>query len=35
VIGHRYGGHAKLLHVLAELFDVTGAVQQGIIGVQV
>ena len=34
VIGHGDGGHAELLHVLAEFFDVTGAIQQGIVGVQ-
>ena len=28
-------GMPSLLHMLAELFDVTGAIQQGIVGVQV
>ena len=35
VIGHRDCGHAEFLHALAELFDVTSAVQQGVVGVQV
>jgi hypothetical protein len=35
VIGHGHGGHAQLLHALAELFDVTGAIKKGIVGVQV
>ncbi len=35
VIGHGDGGHAEFVHALAELFDVTGAIEQGIIGVQV
>jgi len=35
VVGHRHRGHAQFLHALAEFFDVTGAVQQGIVGVQV
>ena len=33
VIGHRHGRHAQLLHMLAELFHVTGAVKHGIVGV--
>ena len=35
VIGHGHGGHAELFHSLAELFDVTGAIEQGIVSVQV
>src|SRR3982751_594679 len=35
VIGHGHGGHAELLHALAQLFDVTSAIEQGIVGVQV
>jgi ABC-type phosphate/phosphonate transport system ATPase subunit len=35
VIGHGHSGHAKLLHVLAELFDVTSAIEERIVGVQV
>jgi len=34
MIGHGHGGHAKLLHALAELFDVTSAIKQGIVRVQ-
>ena len=34
VIGHGHGGHAEFLHALAELFDVTSAIEQGIVGVQ-
>ena len=35
VVGHGHGRHAQFLHALAELFDVTGAVEQGVVGVQV
>jgi hypothetical protein len=35
VIGHGHGGHTQLLHAVAELFDVAGAVQQGVVGMQV
>jgi hypothetical protein len=35
VIGHGYGGHPKFLHALAQLFDITSAIEQGIVGVQV
>ena len=34
VIGHGHRGHAEFLHALAELFDVTGAIEQGIVGMQ-
>jgi hypothetical protein len=35
VIGHCDSGHSQLAHMFAEFFDVTGAVKQGIVGVQV
>jgi len=35
VIGHGDGWHAKLLHALAEFFDVAGAVEQRVIGMEV
>jgi hypothetical protein len=35
VVGHGHGRHAQFLHVLAELFHVTGAVKQGVVGVEV
>ncbi len=35
VVGHGHGGHAQLFHTLAEFFDVTGAVEHGVVGVQV
>jgi hypothetical protein len=35
VVGHGHGGHAHFLYPLAELFDITGAVEQGVVGVQV
>ncbi len=35
MVGHGHGGHAQLLHALAKLFDITGAVQQGVVRVQV
>ena len=35
VIGHGDCGHAEFLHALAEFFDVTSAIEQGIVGVQV
>ena len=34
VIGHGDGGHAQFLDALAQLFYVTGAVEQGIVGVE-
>ena len=35
VVGHGHGGHPHFLHALAELFDVTRAVEHGVVGVQV
>ena len=35
VVGHGDGGHAEFFHALAELFDVAGAVEQGVIGMEV
>ena len=34
MVGHGHGGHAQLLHALAEFFDITGAVEQGIVSMQ-
>jgi hypothetical protein len=34
MVGHGHGRHAQFLHMLAELFHVTGAVKQRIIGMQ-
>ncbi len=35
VVGHGHGGHAQLFHTLAKFFDVTSAVEHGVVGVQV
>ena len=35
VVGHGHGRHAQLFHALAKLFDITGAVEQGVVRVQV
>jgi hypothetical protein len=35
VVGHGHGRHAQLLHALAKLFDVAGAIKQGVVGMQV
>ena len=35
VVGHGHGGHAEFIHALAELIDVTGAIEQRIVSVQV
>ena len=35
VVGHGHGGHAKFFNALTKFFDVAGAVQQGIIGMEV
>ena len=35
MVGHGHGGHAHFFDTLAELFDITGAVEQGVVGVQV
>ena len=35
VVGHGHGGHAQLLHAPDQLVDVAGAVEQGVIGMQV
>ena len=34
VVGHGDGGHAEFFHALAEFFHVAGAVEQGVIGMQ-
>ncbi len=34
VVGHGHGGHAQLFHALAKFFDITGAVEQGVVRVQ-
>src|SRR5215472_1238242 len=34
MVGHRHSRHAYLAYMLAKFFNVTGAIQQGIIGVQ-
>jgi hypothetical protein len=35
VVRHRDRGHAQLFHALAKFFDITGAIKQGIVGMQV
>ena len=35
VVGHGHGGHAQLLHPLDKLLDVAGAVEQGVVGMEV
>ena len=35
VVGHGHGGHTHLFHALTELLDVTGAVEHGVVRVQV
>jgi hypothetical protein len=35
VVGHRHGRHPQFLHAIAEFFDITGAVEQGVVRVQV
>jgi hypothetical protein len=35
VIGHGHGWHAQLAYMLAEFFDITSAIEQGIVGMQV
>ncbi len=35
VVGHGHGGHAQLFYAVAEFFDVTGAVEQGVVRMQV
>jgi len=35
VIGHGHGGHAKLFYALTKFFDVTSAVEHGVVGVEV
>ena len=35
VVGHGHGRHAQLFYALAEFFDVTGAVEHGVVGMQV
>jgi hypothetical protein len=35
VVGHCHGRHAQIFHSLAKLFDVTGAVEQGVVRVEV
>ena len=34
VVRHGYGGHAELTYMFTEFFDVTSAIQKGIVGVQ-
>ena len=34
VIGHRDGGHAQFLHAMDELFHVTGAIEHGVISME-
>ena len=34
VIGHGHGGHAQLFHALDKFFHVAGAVQHGVIGME-
>jgi hypothetical protein len=35
VIGHRHGGHAKLLHAITELFDVACTIKERVVSMQV
>src|SRR5580700_5993375 len=35
VVGHRHSGHAELVHMFAKPLDIAGAIQQGVIGMQV
>jgi hypothetical protein len=35
MVGHGDGRHAQLAYMFAELFDVTSAIEKGIVGVQV
>ena len=35
MVGHGYGGHAQLFHALDKLFHVTGAIEHGVIGMEV
>jgi hypothetical protein len=35
MIGHGHGGHAHLFYTLAEFLDVTGAVEHGVVRMQV
>jgi hypothetical protein len=35
VVGHRHGRHSHLFHALAKFLDVTGAVEHGVVRVQV
>jgi hypothetical protein len=35
VVGHGHGGHAHFLDAVAELFYVAGAVEHGVVGMQV
>ena len=35
VVGHGNRGHAQLFHALAKLFDIAGAIKQGVVGMQV
>src|SRR5580700_2587293 len=35
VVSHGHGRHAHFFHTLAKFFDVAGAIQQGVIGMQV
>jgi hypothetical protein len=34
VVGHGHGRHTQLAYMLAELFDVTSAIEQGIVSMQ-
>src|SRR5208282_1332694 len=34
VVGHGHGGHAQLMHTVDKFFDIAGAVEQGVIAVQ-
>jgi hypothetical protein len=35
VVGHGHGGHAHFFYALAKFFDIAGAIQKGVIGMQV
>jgi hypothetical protein len=34
VVGHGHGWHSQFLYAMAEFFDVAGAVEQGVVGVE-
>jgi hypothetical protein len=35
MVGHSHGGHTHFAYMLTEFFDVTGAIEQGVVSVQV